>query len=282
MKCAEDVVADPVFGISALPVDPLAIARKKDILLNPFKPSKPGILGVMMKHGDKFGIGYSKAIENDGLIHFTVAHELGHYFLPGHVDALFKNGNQCHTSNGGFVSADPFEREADLFAANLLMPKSFFVPALRRAGNGFPAIERLVGSCKTSITATAIRVAEFSEDPCVVVVSSDDKFAFCCLSPAIKELRGITWPSAGDLLPRSSATAMFNQSTQNVESCLRKEASSSLSDWIDGAPDLEMNEDIIGLGQYGKTLTVLFTNEALEDEEEIGEDEEGYRPSWRR
>ena len=281
MKCAEEVVADPDFGISSLPVDPLAIAKKKDILLNPFNPSKPGIFGVMMKQGDRFGIGYSTAIKNEGLIHFTVAHELGHYFLPGHVNALFKNGNEYHASQGGFVSDDPFEREADLFAATLLMPKALFLPALRRAGSGFVAIEKLAGSCKTSITATAIRVAEFSEDPCVVIVSSDNKINFCCLSPAIKELRGITWPKAGDFLPGSSATAKFNQIKQNVENCLRKEASSTLSEWIEGCPDTEVNEDIVGLGQYGKTLTVLFTNEALDDEEEM-EEEEGYRPSWRR
>ena len=44
MKCAEDVVADADFGITSLPIDPLAIAKKKDILLNPFSPAKPGIL----------------------------------------------------------------------------------------------------------------------------------------------------------------------------------------------------------------------------------------------
>lgn len=31
--------------------------------------------------------------------------------------------------------------------------------------------------------------------------------------------------------------------------------------------EVEMKEDIVGLGTYGKTLTVLFTDEAIEDDE---------------
>jgi len=34
------------------------------------------------------------------------------------------------------------------------------------------------------------------------------------------------------------------------------------------APDHEVNEDVIGLGKYNKTLTVLFTQEEIEFEEE--------------
>jgi len=282
-RCAEDVVCDPDYGFSSFPVDPLIIAKKKEILLNPFKPTKPGILGVLMKQGDQFGIGYSTAIENDGLIHFTVAHELGHYFLPGHVDALFKNGNQCHMSKSGFVSDDPVEREADLFAATLLMPQGLFLPALRRAGSGFSAIEKMATLCRTSITATAIRFAEFSEDPCIVVVSSGSEINFCCFSRAIRELRNVSWPKAGDSLPISAATSRFNQLKENVERGMRRESTSTLSDWVEGAPGLELNEDVIGLGQYGKTLTVLFANEALDDDDEQDEDrDDGYRPSWER
>jgi hypothetical protein len=29
-----------------------------------------------------------------------------------------------------------------------------------------------------------------------------------------------------------------------------------------------MNEDVVGLGNYGKTLTVLFTEEIIDDEED--------------
>ena len=33
-----------------------------------------------------------------------------------------------------------------------------------------------------------------------------------------------------------------------------------------------MNEDVVGLGSYGKTLTVLFTDDVLDDEEDEYDD----------
>jgi len=32
---------------------------------------------------------------------------------------------------------------------------------------------------------------------------------------------------------------------------------------LDGAPRIEIKEDVVGLGHYGKTLTVLFTDAEL-------------------
>ena len=41
---------------------------------------------------------------------------------------------------------------------------------------------------------------------------------------------------------------------------------------IDGAPEFEMQEDVVGLGSYGRVLTVLFSDEAMPDESD--EDDE--------
>lgn len=43
-----------------------------------------------MRLGETFGIQYASHIANEGFIRFTVAHELGHYFLPGHAEHLFR------------------------------------------------------------------------------------------------------------------------------------------------------------------------------------------------
>src|SRR4051812_44717964 len=107
-------------GISQLPVDPLAIAKKRDITVSANRVKTAGVSGFLMKVGDRFGIGYSTNIDNQGFINFTIAHELGHYFLPGHVDHLFGSGDNMHLSHAGFVSSDDCEREADFFAAALL------------------------------------------------------------------------------------------------------------------------------------------------------------------
>ena len=60
----------------------------------------------------------------------------------------------------------------------------------------------------------------------------------------------------------------FNSDINNITSSLAAEGITTLDDWFENAPAVEMNEDVVGLGSYGKTLTVLFTNEALENEDE--------------
>lgn len=280
-KCAEDLIGD--LGFAALPINPVQIALRKEIEVQSWEPTKPGVSGFLMKQGDCFGIGYSKFIANQGFINFTIGHELGHYFIPGHVEKLFASGSSVHQSHSGFVSHDACEREADFFSASLLMPESPFRKALRQSGSGFPAIESLASLCATSITATAIRFAEFAEDPVAIIVGNDGRVGFCCMSEAIRTRRGLTWLKAGDPIPSECTTARFQKNPANITAASKSEGFSMLDDWFDGAPRIEMKEDVVGLGHYGKTLTVLFTAESLDDEEDPnGEEEEGYLPSWRR
>lgn len=125
-----------------------------------------------MRVGNSFGIRYAQHIQNEGFIRFTVAHELGHYFLPGHPEKLFPNGDGIHEPKSGFISGDPLERQADSFASALLMPDNLFRKAVDGAGTGFSAIEKLAKQCKTSITSTAIRFAQFTDEAVAVIVSS--------------------------------------------------------------------------------------------------------------
>jgi hypothetical protein len=261
--------------VTHLPVCVLGIAIGEDIVVEPKQSDEPGVSGIFMKMGDAFGIQYGRHINNDGFIRFTVAHELGHYFLPGHIKSLFSNGQSQHLSKSGFVSNDPLERQADFFAAALLMPEGLFTSAMRRAGEGFQAIKALAGTCRTSITATAIRYARFAEDPVAVIVSSGNKVEFCVLSQALRNARGVKPLTKGCLIPALSTTGKFNRHEANVAGGKQEGGWSSLDDWFDDAPQVEMKEDVVGLGRYGRTLTVLFTAEAIGgDEEDESEDEE--------
>src|SRR4051794_25953591 len=93
---AETVIG--ALGITSLPVDPFWIAKKKEIEVMPKQSDTPGVSGFLMRFGDQFGIGYATHIRNQGFINFTVSHELGHYFLPGHPEKLFPNGDGIHCS----------------------------------------------------------------------------------------------------------------------------------------------------------------------------------------
>jgi len=268
-------------GFASLPVDPLAIANSKEIIVQSWEPKRQGVSGFLMKKGDVFGIGYSSFIKNPGFVNFTVGHELGHYHLDGHVEKLFSNGKSFHESQSGFLSSEECEREADLFSATLLMPEALFRKAQHGAGEGFPAIESLATLCVTSITATAIRFAEFAEDPVAIIVGSRSTVDFCCMSEVLREHRDITWLKSGDSIPAGTVTAKFHAKPESIATGQKAGGFTTLDEWFEGAPRLEMKEDVVGLGHYGKTLTVLFTREALDEDTDV-EEEEGYVPSWRR
>jgi hypothetical protein len=55
------------------------------------------------------------------------------------------------------------------------------------------------------------------------------------------------------MLP-DSTTSTFNTDIDNINDGL-------LCYWFDGVPKIEVKEDVVALGSYGKTLTVFHTSE---------------------
>jgi Zn-dependent peptidase ImmA (M78 family) len=120
-------------------------------------------------------------------LRFSVGHKLGRNFLDGHIDQV-RPKDGIHTSYAGFVSADPYELEADQFAAGLLMPSAPFKRALTPKDPGFETVESLATLCKTSLTATTVHYAELTEDAVTTVISAGLTVDFCFLSDTMKSL----------------------------------------------------------------------------------------------
>ena len=151
-----------------------------------------------------------------GFKRFCIGHELGHYRLPGHVDAVLAHGD-VHESHAGFISDDPYEREADNFAAGLLMPDPLFSRELRRLGDGLQAVEALADRCIVSLTAAALRYVEKASVPVAMVVSIGPHIDYCFMSKPLLDFDNFTWPHKGQILPkRHRATDHFNANPANV------------------------------------------------------------------
>ncbi len=94
-----------------------------------FKPvtTKNSFLGIFThaNNGQSY-IMVNSGIANDGRRNFTIAHELGHYFLCHEL----KNG-QCFDADifEDDTTVDTIEREANYFASCLLMPENKIKPA---------------------------------------------------------------------------------------------------------------------------------------------------------
>ena len=271
---AEQLLRDR--SITSFPVDPGKIAEESDISVVP-KPTGAGVSGMLIRVGNSFTIAYAAHVASEGFQRFSVAHELGHYFLRGHVDYVL-GVDGVHQSRAGFLSGDKHEKEADQFAAGLLMPRSLFAPALRSAGDGLDAILQLATTCKTSLTSTAIRFAQHADDPVAIVISTQEQIEYCFMSRTFRELQGLTWLNRKSPLPRRTRTSRFNGDPGRILDAERDEGTTNLHDWFDAGPDIQLLEQIVGLGNYSKTLTVLTLVEAI-DEEQVEEEAELAR-SW--
>lgn len=262
-------------NITSLPVDPISIAESLGITVKAKPDTAEGVSGMLIRQQDMFGILYATHINNDGFQRFSIAHEIGHYMLDGHVDHIFPANSDCHSSHAGFVSGDPFELEADHFAAGLLMPDPLFSRELRSFDDGFAAVEGMARLCRTSLIATALRYAEKASVTVAIVVSTGNTIDYCFMSEVLQEFDGIERLGKGHPLPTGVETDIFNQDPENIIYAHRRDAETDLRDWFSGPRSVPGIEEVIGLGRYGKTLTVL-SSDVFADEE----DDEGLEECW--
>jgi Zn-dependent peptidase ImmA (M78 family) len=263
-------------GIDALPVDPFAIAGQADILVYEKAAIDAGVSGMLVKSGNSFAIAYATHIPSEGFQRFSVAHELGHYFLPAHCQELFGKGETAHYSQAGFRSEIKIEREADEFACGLLMPEKLFLAAARGLDDGLAAVESLATLCKTSLVATAIRLVETAKTPVAAALSLNGQVEFCFLSQAMQEFPQLDWPKKGALIPRGTITECISQDRNAVERGDRNEDRSDLRDWFGGTRPVTVLEEAIGLGRYGRILTMITCDTYADDYDE----DEALRDRW--
>jgi hypothetical protein len=237
-----------------------------------------GVSGMLVKVGDQFGIMYATNTPSKGFQKFSVAHEIGHYCVSGHVDALLSTG--AHYSHAGFQSSDPYELEADYFAAALLMPERPFKSAIDDYPAGLVGIEALAKACETSLTATAIRYSGFTRDGVAIILSKGQAVDYCFMSEALKDAKGLKWLRKGTPVPAGTITEGFNARPQNVRTGQRGSGGGNLRDWMDTERSYAVTEEVVGLGQYGRTLTVLTCKSLTVRVEEADEDEEKLIESW--
>lgn len=259
-------------GFEAFPVDPFEIAAAEDIHVEPKPADQPGVSGGIIFADVGTAIFYATDIPSGGFQRFTVAHELGHYFLEGHPEEIQKI-SPVHVSRAGFTEGNSsIEIEADHFASGLLLPTRLVKQSLAASQVGLEGIRELADQSECSLTACAIRAAECSPYPMAVVVSRGDCVCYGFLSDGFKQLKPRTFPRRGGPLP-FTATREFNSDSSNVRAGKVVTSETTLAEWFDGSASVTLDEEVIGLGRYGLTLTV-FSSEELPDEPDEEEDEE--------
>ncbi|MCJ2036136.1 ImmA/IrrE family metallo-endopeptidase [Methylobacterium sp. J-068] len=113
----------------------------------------------------------SNSTASAGRRRFTVAHEAGHYFLHRH---RLPNGIHCKEEDVSRRAGKDIEKEADAFAAALLMPlhdlRRQVDPKVRPTLVELGALAERYG---VSLTAATLRWLEYTERRSLMVVSTD-------------------------------------------------------------------------------------------------------------
>ncbi len=263
--------------ISNLPIDVAQIAESAGIIVEPFPNGQAGngFAGMLLHRGNDFLIFYSDKIKNIGFQRFTIAHELGHYFIEGHPEAVF-DSNGIHKSREPFSSSDKYERQADSFAAGMLMPSELCRTIIRKYDDGLEAILILADACKTSLMSSAIRYTELSNGKIAIIVSKDGKTIFSNASPTMA--RSGFFIRHQSSLPPTSLTVKCGRDTDFIRQARQDEQEGDLSDWCNHKSCLCL-EQVKGLGETGKILTVLVPQDQEEEDEE--EDDRDFELHFR-
>ncbi|CAM3305956.1 MULTISPECIES: ImmA/IrrE family metallo-endopeptidase [Sphingomonadaceae] len=180
--------ADPIKTIKEAPVDHFE-----------------GALAPLPKSG-KWAILYNPNIVSAGRINFTLAHELGHYFVHRQISP---GGFECGEKQILGVDRDAerrrIEQEADAFASYLLMPMNDYRDQVGRDDMTLELLRQCADRYGVSMTAAAIKWLDFTPKCAVLVVATNGFVLWCWRSTSAKKRR-LYYPSGMELPAGSLAT----------------------------------------------------------------------------
>ncbi|WP_136661630.1 ImmA/IrrE family metallo-endopeptidase [Nitratireductor sp. XY-223] len=191
------VILKTVFGAERFPVRVKDVAREISSQKFPDDPitlikgdSLPRFEGALVPAplGKKgWGIIYNSDISSTGRINFTLAHEFGHYLLH-RVD--HPQGIQCSSEDMASWESEygQLEHQANVFAANLLMPFDDFRSQID--AKAIPDIDQ-IGACadryEVSLIAATLRWLQYTQRRSMLVISRDGFILWARSSePALK------------------------------------------------------------------------------------------------
>lgn len=206
------------------PVDVKAIALEvtKHKFDDPVGKVVPhGVAGIdgMLFHRKKqndWCISYDETVTIPGRINFTIAHELGHYLVHRKLRDTFQCGRN-EMLDYDSVESRRIESQANIFASYLLMPRNDFDAQIKGQVISFDLFGHCAERYQTSLTATAIKWLEFTEEAAMIVVADHDDFicwSYC--SQSAKRLGAYKKP--GEFVPNSALEYLKSKPSSSRDS----------------------------------------------------------------
>ncbi len=268
-----------VSGFGAPPVDPFRVVACDPKLYAAGANFKDAFDGRLEYVGPRFLLAFNTKYDrwphrgdHHPKVRFTVGHELGHYFIDEHREYLRRQG-AGHCSLTEFQSLSFVEKQADCFAAGLLMPRYMLAPTINKAQ--FPTLDRVkevANDYQVSLTGLLVRWTQLSDFPCAALALSSEGVKWGWVSAAFREAgayRVLRQRQAG-----SRDASEFLRADPTL-STYREGKGSGLADkWLD------FNRDHIGVDEfyavipYGNYMLVFLVadEDDLADQDRDDED----------
>ncbi len=202
---------------------------------------------------DDYGlIRVSDSLRFSGQRRFAIAHEIGHFVMHNNVSqALACTDADIRAS----YKSSPYEIEASTFAGALLMPHDLFAARIKGTVPATHIIKALAKEFDTSLTATALRYVETSNDYCVFVVSEKGKIRWWRASDSFGNHD--LWLESRTALPRFSAAAKyFRTGEAPIEP-----NQIDLKDWLGELPGIHSDyvvEQAIPLPEFDQVISLIW------------------------
>lgn len=245
----------------SVPVDPFLIAKDEEIELAPGTFGKGFDARIEYVPEIKRFVIYYRLPGSGrpkGRVNFSIAHELGHFYLPHHRAKLL--AGEMHNSVADYRSSDKREAEADEFAANLLMPKELFTSEVSRFRQRVCTLSEIcqLAECKlgTSVTSTARRYCECDIEACSIVLSERGVVKWAMHSSDMKG-KNMGYIPFRQPVPRTSKTAELLKlvGEKPIEGTI--DGSVEAKVWFERPFPQSIWEDAMLLGGTGFALTML-------------------------
>lgn len=222
----------------------------------------PGYTACLVRPGPDLPCGIILAPgQSRGRERFSVAHELGHYFIPTHRD---RPTGFCGEADmvARAATGKHYEWEANEFAAELLMPRRLFAADSRGRD---PALGNIMALAEpamydVSVTAAAIRFVEVTSESCALVCARSGVIEWVIKSDAFRYR--IPWRQ--DALPAESHARFVQMEGHNA---LTPEVVAPYT-WLEGdqQEELELFESAMAIPSQDQVLSLLWVVEGGSDQ----------------
>lgn len=251
------------FGLG-VPVNLYELASKVGLSIR--EVESKGFEGAIIRKWNRPNgiIAVRRDVREPGRKRFTIAHEIGHYILPGHG----KRGRSCKGEDveAWRDGAPRQEVEANKFASELLLPTD---PVRRIVQAQLASIETAKYLCtefQTSLTAALLKSVEVTEERCCVVRSTNNVIDWAKANETFQH-----YVRKGEKLSTDSLASQLMAGGEEREAAGMVPAAAWVDDSRMGA-GAEIHEDSIFQPHYQSVLTVLTINEPIKISDPYDED----------